>query len=683
LIVLSLAEDSTIQGMEPIQLQVDLTPSDEGTQTAADAGNRLPAILASLCLHLSVILVATFVTISLPDNNQTIELVSEAVRELPTLPLKAEVLSVYDEPTDQIGADSPSQSVSISLARSTAQEIAATSNVPPPEVMSTRLNDIDPAALTPVAVGLEHDDHVIIRGVGGMGITTTQGAVDRLTQEILLSLEEQPTLVVWIFDQSPSLNRQRKEIWERLDRVYTELSSVQASGSDAFKHDVTPLLSAVIAFGESVELRTRKPIEDVAELQNLIRGIPEDKSGIENVFSALKLAVDRFKSYRKGSLHEPKRNVLLIVFSDEVGDDSQLLDSVVASCQRWTMPVYIVGVPAPFGQDETFVKWVDPDPRFDQTPQWGRVSQGPETLLPERLRIDFDEAGDDLDSIDSGFGPFALTRLCVETGGIYFAVHPNRRVGSRVSRSEVDPFSSYLKFFFSSDVMRKYRPQYVSAKDYYSHVTSNRCRKALVEAARASGISPMKRPETHFIRREEAQFVNDLFNAQKQAARLEPEINQLFQILKQGEVDREQEDIPRWQAGYDLAMGRILALKVRTESYNAMLAQAKRGIPTEKKESNTFTLVKSQEVDVGSHLEGLAEKARMYLNRVLTEHPETPWALLAQRELNTPLGWEWRESFTPLATPEEMMGNGTPVPPRDQERRMLERPLPTRPVPRL
>ena len=49
-------------------------------------------------------------------------------------------------------------------------------------------------------------------------------------------------------------------------------------------------------------------------------------------------------------------------------------------------------------------------------------------------------------------------------------------------------------------------------------------------------------------------------------------------MLQQGEADREKETVMRWQAGYDLAMGRTLAAKVRTEGYNAMLAAAKRGL---------------------------------------------------------------------------------------------------------
>jgi hypothetical protein len=41
--------------------------------------------------------------------------------------------------------------------------------------------------------------------------------------------------------------------------------------------------------------------------------------------------------------------------------------------------------------------------------------------------------------------------------------------------------------------------------------------------------------------------------------------------------------------------------------------------------------------------EKLLEQARMYLTRVKNDHPGTPWAVLAERELETKLGWEWVE----------------------------------------
>ncbi len=43
--------------------------------------------------------------------------------------------------------------------------------------------------------------------------------------------------------------------------------------------------------------------------------------------------------------------------------------------------------------------------------------------------------------------PTALSRLAYETGGIYFTVHPNRRLGQRVRGNEIEPFASKLEYF--------------------------------------------------------------------------------------------------------------------------------------------------------------------------------------------------------------------------------------------
>src|SRR5205085_11094760 len=88
--------------------------------------------------------------------------------------------------------------------------------------------------------------------------------------------------------------------------------------------------------------------------------------------------------------------------------------------------------------------------------------------------------------LDSGFGPYALTRLCYETGGIYFTVHPNRNVNKAVSRNQVEPFSAHIKYFFDAEHMRRYKPDYVSLDEYQRRVKANKSREALILAARFS-----------------------------------------------------------------------------------------------------------------------------------------------------------------------------------------------------
>jgi hypothetical protein len=150
-----------------------------------------------------------------------------------------------------------------------------------------------------------------------------------------------------------------------------------------------------------------------------------------------------------------------------------------------------------------------------------------------------------------------------------------------------------------------------------------------------------------------------------------------MEILKPGEADREKEASPRWQAGFDLAMGRILAANVRTTGYNAMLATAKRGMKFTEPKNNTWIIEPANEITAGSLYQKMGDKAKMYLERVVNDHPNTPWALLAKKELDQPLGWAWKEEYTAPPPPNNGGdGNGNPNP---SEKMM--RP-PTRAVPK-
>ena len=109
-------------------------------------------------------------------------------------------------------------------------------------------------------------------------------------------------------------------------------------------------------------------------------------------------------------------------------------------------------------------------------------------------------------------------------------------------------------------------------------------------------------------------------------------------------------------------MGRALAVKVRTEGYNAMLAKAKQGMEFKNEKNNVWVLRAADEF-ASSSTEKTAFKARIYLQRTRDEHPGTPWAMLAERELAAPLGWEWRESYT-FMRPADPRANNSPQPPR-------------------
>ena len=523
-------------------------------------------------------------------------------------------------------------------------------------------------------------------GSVGNVVTGATGAVDRLTQEILSSLEENATMIVWLFDQSASLTRQRSEIESRIDRIYRELNLLKDAKAKGFREhndEDIPLLTHVYAFGEQVGPVLAEATDDVGRIKSAIANIRRDSSGIENVFTAITRCVKDFKEYskvdRKTGLR--KRNVKFIVVCDEAGDDGTKVNTAIKACEKAAIPVYVIGVPAPFGRAESRVKWVDPDPQYDQRPQIALVSQGPESVMSERINLSFISGNfNDLELIDSGFGPFNLTRLCYQTGGIYFAVHPNRRRG-RVSFRETSTLASDLRYFFDPMVMRKYRPDYVSLNEYRKRANSNQARMSLLQAAAVPQTGQLVARRLRFPKTDEARFVRLVGEAQRSAAILQPKLGRLYSILKQGELDREKEASPRWQAGFDLAIGRVVAASLRAKSYNEMLALAKTKLEFTKEKSNTWVLRPSNDLSTtGSQNEKLAEKARGYLERIVDQHPETPWALLAKRELKTPLGWAWRESYTPPPKPRERNGNGMG---RNRGPRENADPKKQRPLPRL
>ncbi|MFC1757522.1 VWA domain-containing protein, partial [Planctomycetota bacterium] len=435
----------------------------------ADFENRYPAgrssraWLVSLVLHLAFLIVLSLITTTVVRPVAQILISSEILEqplEVPQIPPEKFQVRI-DSP--KVGASSLADA---EAAKSLAPEIGELSEVPSPDVEPFDFSQFRHYQPSEPIQGYELSPDQIVKGSAGFAVTGAEGAVDRITQEILASLEERKTLVVWFFDQSASLIRQRETIRKRFDRIYEELGVIKDSGNSKFTTHGTSdaLLTSVVAFGKDVSFPIKKPTADYEEIHKAVEGIERDNSGDEFVFMAIQKSIVRYKKYRRADASgKPDRNVMFVVFSDEAGDDQDLLDATTRQCTNLAIPVYVVGVPAPFGQQDTVVKWVDPDPQYDQTPGRGIVRQGPESLFPERVQIAFSKNQDAKVRLDSGFGPFALTRLARESGGHYFPVHANRETAGKIRWKDVPKYSSHLSAFFDPRVMRHYRPDYVSA----------------------------------------------------------------------------------------------------------------------------------------------------------------------------------------------------------------------------
>lgn len=647
-----------------LNLDAPSSAAERGAQSDLPVDAETGAWVLSFVAHLLALFLLTWASFLIPSNEPTL-LTSpppELMEEIPPSDFE-----VSDDLLEEIGALADANSATAAAAAPIEELITDVVLDIEPESLVGEIQSFEPDMVSMAGPTLNED--LAIKGVGAVGTTGAAGAVDALSNEILLSIDQRPTLVVWLFDQSGSLSQQRQRVVKRFDRVYEELGVIEAAGNPAFRrHQDKPLLTSVAQFGQGFELLTQEPTDDLSAIKSAVRSVKVDESGAENVFTAVAMVAQQFRFYR---LKAPRRNVMIVVLTDEAGDDIQRLDATVDVCQKLAMPVYVVGTPAPFGRNDAYVRYSKPGSEYN-----GRflpVHQGPESLMPERIHLG--RLGDDerQDRLDSGFGPFGLTRLAYETGGQFFAVHPNRKTNRRLRRGETGAMASYMSRFFDPRVMRRYRPDYVSVAVYRQEVSRNRAKRALVEAASLSQTEPMENIQTAFVKLDEAEFSESLTRAQRAAAKLEPKLQRLTSVLRAGEPDRPKLDRPRWQAGYDLAMGRALAVKVRTEGYNSMLARAKQGMAFKEK-SDTWVLIPSEEVTSSSVLAKEAEAARTYLKRVAEEHDQTPWAYLAERELKKPLGWEWKEEFRNVVAMREQAQ-------QNQNRPRRNRPDPPRPKP--
>lgn len=636
----------------PADMTSQTTPEaeilDEGS-TLWTLFDTVPAWGMSVLLHAGIFLVLLTITlpeIVLPELNLTSAVETEEVRP--------EEYVIDTEPTEELGTMSTlniegasaamAQNQGLDNHRENLQQIESSIVNPKVEMYETVMAPSEAETIENLDLTgtTEHP--------GG-----TEGAVDRVTLEIASSLRQGKTLPVWLFDESISLESRREEIIARFENIYRQLGLMDdLDTKDALK-------TGIIGYGAQVHLLLKEPTSDLEEMSKAVKSITSDVSGVENVFAAINLAIREYGPVRR----KMRANMMVIIVTDERGDDFggesyAVLEETVRRLTREGIRVYCIGNSSPFGRQKGYVhvKWKAEDgTEFeDDIPE---ADQGPETPLAEGLQLPFWTANaQQLDRMSSGYGPYTLSRLCNETGGIFF-------VADDTTVKKWDP-----------QIMRQYAPDYRPGSEYRRQVQSNLAKASLIAAAQLAVTEPVPIPQRTFQANNDNILREQITEAQKPLAVLDYFLTRVHEALDMGEKHRDKLDTDRWRAQYDLAMGRILAMRVRAFGYNAVLAEMKSSPKRfEKAESNQWILEPSDEIQGAANVRKMHDKALIYLNRVIDEHPGTPWAFLAKMELSEPLGWKWREGQIDIP---QMNGGGnnprTPqfAPEEEQRRRQAQ-----------
>ena len=163
-----------------------------------------------------------------------------------------------------------------------------------------------------------------------------------------------------------------------------------------------------------------KPTVELAEILQAIGNVPTDETGVELTFTTVIEIINRWGHFKdqSGHIYHP----MIIVVTDEAGDDESRLEEAIERAERAKLSVYVLGSQAVFGRDKGYIDYIDPKTKqvFPNQP----VHQGPESAMLEQIRLPFWYNGPQYDILEAGFGPYALSRLASATGGIYFvAVH--------------------------------------------------------------------------------------------------------------------------------------------------------------------------------------------------------------------------------------------------------------------
>lgn len=184
---------------------------------------------------------------------------------------------------------------------------------------------------------------------------------------------------------------------------------------------------------------------------------------------------------------------MIVVWTDETGDDSAKLESTIELCRRNQATVAVVGPSSVLGADTGLHSYRDPKTkRTYQLP----VLKGPDAATPERLNVDYWfgskgpgrggspswYGGPQLYGMASGFSPYALTRLALQTSGEYTIFdRPTDRGPFELAR------------------MKKYLPEYHSVAEYERDLAKHPLRQAVMRAVRVTQADPVTTPTMIFF----------------------------------------------------------------------------------------------------------------------------------------------------------------------------------------
>lgn len=445
-------------------------------------------------------------------------------------------------------------------------------------------------------------------------------ALDQIAREILRHLSQHRLTVVWLFDESGSMKDDQQEVKSKFDRISSELKL----NVDDEKRAANALLHAIVGFGNGIHFVQDKPTSNVDLIGQAIDRLPVDETGTESTLRAVSLVINRYGDNLKD------RRLLIVMVTDESGDDGAAIEPARQLAISKKVPIYVIGRQSLFGYGTLHLEYRDP---VTKDVYWPAIRRGPETADVEMLQ--YDGLHGRWDEQPSGFAPYELARLAKDTGGIYFLL-PSEESLRRVKTREKG---------YSITVLKEYIPDYESRAAYMERRVRSELRRSMYEVIQATKDFGFD----HHLPIEPAKLVVEAKQTMTlAAARLQMLMN-IEKRLKALEKARDREPEKRWQADYDLMVAQTLAYQVKSYELQACLAAMIKAPPKPSIMPNKNLMVewdihhsKKKWAPEESTAKKYAEAERL-LKGVIARHPKTPWADLAQDELDRGMSVDYTE----------------------------------------
>ena len=210
-----------------------------------------------------------------------------------------------------------------------------------------------PFSLLPVAPALDLGGGGKIAGDPLFDVKEIGVALDQLAREILRHLKDHKLTVVWLFDESTSMQDDQKTILQKFDRVSSELKlNVEPN-----KKAASALNHAIVGFGQEMDYILDKPRDDIDQIGRAIKHLKIDSTGIENTMQAIREVVEHYTYVvQKGG----GRQLLIVLVTDESGDDGTYVEEARQALKKYHVPLYVIGRQSLFGYPCAHHKYVDP-----------------------------------------------------------------------------------------------------------------------------------------------------------------------------------------------------------------------------------------------------------------------------------------------------------------------------------